>query len=208
MPPFFFRDRISDAGAFNFYATAIDGIGRPDLRAILYHFPDITGVSITPELVRRLTDRFPGIVAGIKDSGGDWEYTENLITRFSDLAVLTGEEVHVPFLLKAGGAGTICGLANIVPGLMRQLFDAPSLSARRRYLPLIHAIDAVMSRGTFVCCLKAVIAAESGNLDWLRVLPPLYPLPAYERRTIVSGFRRVAAEVSSEAPANPLRCER
>ena len=195
MPPFFFREQISAAGAFQFYASAIERIARPDLRLVLYHFPDITGVSITPDLVRRLMEHFPGIVVGIKDSGGDWDYTDMLLTRFSDLSILTGTEVDVPRLLAAGGAGTICGLANVIPGLMRRMFDAPTFSARRRFIPLIHAVDAVMSRGPFVCCLKAMIAADTGELDWLRVLPPLYPLPAYERETIVTDFRRFEASM-------------
>ncbi len=196
MPPFFFRERISTAGVFQFYASAIERIARPDLRLILYHFPDITGVAITPDLVRRLIERFPGTVVGIKDSGGDWDYTDSLLKRFSDLSILTGTEVDVPRLLAAGGAGTICGLANVVPGLLRRMFDAPTFSARRRFIPLIHAVDAVMSRGPFVCCLKAMIASETGQLDWLRVLPPLYPLPAYERETIVTDFRRFEASLN------------
>ena len=197
MPPFFFRDRISEAGAFQFYAAAIERIARPDLKLILYHFPDITGISITPGLVRRIVERFPGIVVGIKDSGGDWDFTDSLLTRFSSLSILTGTEVHIPRLLAAGGAGTICGLGNVIPGLLRRMFDAPTFSARRRFIPLIHAVDAVMSRGAFICCLKAMIAADTDQLDWLRVSPPLYPLPAFERETIVADFRRVELRFAS-----------
>jgi len=196
MPPFFFRDRISEAGAFRYYAAAIERIARPRLRLFLYHFPAISGVSITPDLLRRLIERFPDTIVGIKDSGGDWDYTDSLLTRFSGLSILTGTEVDVPRLMAAGGAGTICGLANVVPGLMRRMFDAPTFSARRRYIPLIHAADAVMSRGPFICCLKAMIAAETGQPDWLRVLPPLNPLPAYEREQIVADFRRFQASLA------------
>jgi len=198
MPPFFFRDRITEAGAFQFYAAAIERIARPDLKLFLYHFPAISGVSITHGLVRRLIERFPGTVVGIKDSGGDWDFTDSLLTRFSNLSILTGTEVDVPRLLAAGGAGTICGLANVIPGLMRRMFDAPTFSARRQFIPLIHAADAVMSRGPFVCCLKAMIAAESGRPDWLRVLPPLNPLPAYEREKIVVDFRRWEASLTND----------
>ncbi len=193
MPPFFFREQISDAGAFRFYAAAIERIARPELKPFLYHFPAISGVAITPALVRRLIERFPGTIVGIKDSGGDWDFTDSLLTRFSNLSILTGTEVDVPRLLAAGGAGTICGLANVIPGLMRRMFDAPTFSARRRYIPPIHAADAVMSRGPFICCLKAMIAADTGRPDWLRVLPPLNPLPAHEREQIVADFRRFEA---------------
>jgi 4-hydroxy-tetrahydrodipicolinate synthase len=196
MPPFFFREQISEAGTFQFYASAIERIARPELKLFLYHFPEITGVSITYDLVRRLMERFPGVIVGIKDSGGDWDYTESLLTRFSNLSILTGTEVDVPRLLASGGAGTICGLANVIPGLLRRMFDAPTFSARRRFIPQIHAIDTIMSRGPFICCLKAMIAANSGHMDWLRVLPPMHPLPAYQREMIFSDFRRLEEAVT------------
>ncbi|NQU71348.1 MAG: dihydrodipicolinate synthase family protein [Rhodospirillales bacterium] len=190
MPPFFFRERISDDGVFRFYAAAIEQIARPDLKLLLYHFPAMSGVPINPDLVRRLMERFPGTIVGIKDSGGDWDFTDTLLTRFSDLSIFTGTEVDVPRLLAAGGAGTICGLANVIPILMRRMFDAPTFSARRRFIPLIHSIDAIMSRGPFICCLKTMIAAETGQADWLRMAPPLIPLPAYKRKQIIDDFRQ------------------
>ena len=199
MPPFFFRDQISDAGAFEFYSSVIELTARANLKLILYHYPDISGISITHALARRIIEKFPGIVVGIKDSGGDWDYTESLLTRFSNLSILTGTEVHVPRLLASGGAGTVCGLGNVIPGLLKQMFDAPTLSARRRFIPLIHAADVIMSRGTFVCCLKAIIAAQTNQPDWLRVIPPLYPLSAYERRLLVRDFNRFESSISQES---------
>ena len=38
--------------------------------------------------------------------------------------------MHVPQLLAGGGRGTICGLANVMPRLMRAMFDAPNLFER------------------------------------------------------------------------------
>lgn len=197
MPPFFFRERISDDGVFRFYATAIEQIARPGLKLFLYHFPAMTGVPINPAIVRRLIEHFPANVVGIKDSGGDWDFTATLLTRFSSLAILTGTEVDVPRLLAAGGAGTICGLANVIPGLMRRMFDEPTLSARRRYIPLIHTFDAILTRGPYICCLKAMIAADNHQPDWLRVAPPLIPLPAFTRDQIVADFRRFEAAIST-----------
>src|SRR5262245_53545623 len=109
MPPCVYRGGITEDGTFRFYASIIDAIARTDLRLYLYHFPDICGVPITPGVVRRLDERYSGSIVGIKDSGGDLDFTEALLRRFSHLSVLTGTETHVPQLLASGGRGTICG---------------------------------------------------------------------------------------------------
>src|SRR5215468_1643012 len=92
MPPCFYRGGLTEDGTFRWYATAIDRIGSDRLRLLLYHFPDISGVPITPRTVRRLVERYSAQIAGIKDSGGDLDVTEALLRRFSELAVFPGTE--------------------------------------------------------------------------------------------------------------------
>jgi 4-hydroxy-tetrahydrodipicolinate synthase len=189
MPPFFFRDGIGDEGIFRFYAALIDQIGEPALRALLYHIPGASGVPVRPPVIRRLVERYPRTIVGIKDSGGDWGYTEELLRRFSRLAIFTGTETHIHLALQQDGAGTICGLGNVIAPLLRRLFDAPDITERQRLIPLIQKTDSMMSRGAFIACLKAWIAAETGDAAWSRLLPPMAPLPAVEAARLAADFR-------------------
>lgn len=188
MPPCVYRGGITDDGAFRYYASVIDAIGRPDLRLYLYHFPDICGVPITPIVVRRLDERYPGLIAGIKDSGGDLDFTEALLRRFSHLSIFTGSEMHVPQLLANGGRGTICGLANVMPRLMRAMFDAPNLFERRRHIQQILGADMVLSRRPFIASVKALVADSTGIDRWRRVLPPMSELPLLEEQRMIVDF--------------------
>ena len=43
----------------------------------------------------------------------------------AQLAILVGHEPHLPRLLRAGGSGTICGVANLYPDLVRALLCPP-----------------------------------------------------------------------------------
>jgi len=190
MPPCVYRGGITGDGAFRFYASVIDAVARPELRLYLYHFPDICGVPITPDVVRRLDERYPGIIAGIKDSGGDLDFTEALLRRFSHLSIFTGSEMHVPQLLASGGRGTICGLANVMPRLMRVMFDAPNLFERRRHIQQILSADIVLSRRPFIPSIKALVADSTGVADWRRVLPPMSELPVLEEQRMIADFRR------------------
>jgi 4-hydroxy-tetrahydrodipicolinate synthase len=189
MPPCVYRGGITDDGAFRFYASVIDAIARPDLHLYLYHFPDICGVPVTPKVIRRLDERYPGIIAGIKDSGGDMDFTEALLRRFSHLSIFTGSEMHVPQLLASGGRGTICGLANVMPRLMRAMFDAPNLFERRRHIQQILGADVVLSRRPFIASVKALVADSTGDPRWRRVLPPMSELPLLEEQRMIADFR-------------------
>lgn len=189
MPPCVYRGGITDDGAFRFYASVVGAIARPVLRLYLYHFPDICGVPVTPTVIRRLDERYPGIIAGIKDSGGDIDFTEVLLRRFSHLSIFTGSEMHVPQVLANGGRGTICGLANVMPRLMRAMFDAPNLFERRRHIQQILGADVVLSRRPFIASVKALVADSTGDPRWRRVLPPMSELPLLEEQRMIADFR-------------------
>jgi 4-hydroxy-tetrahydrodipicolinate synthase len=201
MPPFLFRDAIGDEGVFRYYATLLDRISEPNLRVILYHIPGVSGVPLRPPVIRRLVERYPDVIAGIKDSGGDWDYTEELIRRFSQLDVFTGSEMHIHLSLRQQGAGTICGLGNVIAPLLRMFADAPGITERRRLLPLIQRADTIMSRGPFVACLKAWMTSLHRDPVWNRVLPPMSPLVARDAQRVSDDFRRFLAECPTTTAA-------
>jgi 4-hydroxy-tetrahydrodipicolinate synthase len=195
IPPCVYRTGITEDGAFRYYSTIIERISHPGLRLYLYHFPDISGVPVTWRVVRRLDERYPGLVAGIKDSGGDAEFTLDLIRRFSHLSVFTGTEIHLPDVLAAGARGTICGLANVMPRLLRTMLDMATAVDRRAMLPDLMAGDAILSRGSFIPSVKSIVAEVLGDPDWRRVVPPMTEVPPIERQRMVSDFLKWDAEL-------------
>ena len=66
LPPFYFKG-MSDDGLFNYYLKLIDGIDDPNLKIYLYHIPQVSGVGLSIDLVKRLFAEFSGVVVGIKD---------------------------------------------------------------------------------------------------------------------------------------------
>ncbi|MBL8582398.1 MAG: dihydrodipicolinate synthase family protein [Rhizobiaceae bacterium] len=190
MPPCVYRGGVTEEGTFRFYAAVIERIGRPDLRLCLYHFPDICGVPLTPRVIRRLDEAFPGTITGVKDSGGDFDFTEALIRRFAHLSIYTGSETHLPQALAAGARGTICGLGNAMPRLMRAMFDARTAFDRRALVPAIVSGDAILSRRPFPASVKALLADVTGEPGWNRVIPPMMEVPMPEREWLLRDFAR------------------
>jgi 4-hydroxy-tetrahydrodipicolinate synthase len=189
LPPFFFKD-VSAEGLYAWYARVIEAVADPRLRIYLYHIPQVTGVPLPVDLVARLAGAFPGIVAGVKDSAGDWSNTQALLERAPQLAILVGHEPHVPRLLRAGGAGTICGVANVYPALVRALFSRDVTVADEQRIATF--ID-IAFRQPFLPAFKSIVAERTGDPGWLAVRPPLIDLDAAARRTLRDAL--VAADL-------------
>ncbi len=190
MPPCVYRSGITDEGTFQFFSAAIERVGREDLRLYLYHFPEICGAVVSPRVIRRLDEKYPGAIAGIKDSGGDFNFTEGLLRRFSHLSIYTGSEIHVPQALARGARGTICGLANVMPRLLRGMFDLSTEYDRRRIIPLIRAGDAILCRAPFIAAVKAIVGDATNQAAWSRTIPPMAKIPMREMQWILHDFRR------------------
>lgn len=105
LPPFF-EGPTEDDDIVAFYEAAGEG----GLPIIGYNVP-ATGVTISPELFRRLID-IPNFVA-IKDSSGDLAAQTDLVR--TGLPVMNGADPLVPYALYAGAAGLIWGGANFAP---------------------------------------------------------------------------------------------
>jgi 4-hydroxy-tetrahydrodipicolinate synthase len=173
MPAFFLRDAASEEGVYRFFAEVIARAGDPRLRLLLYNFPAISGVRLSVEVIGRLRQAFGAVVHGIKDSGGDFSQTAAYLEAFPELTIFTGTEVHARRTVALGGAGTICGLGNVVPQAMRRYLDAPDEPEVERWLALIRAVDDALCVGPFLPSCKAAIALATGADDWRRVVPPL-----------------------------------
>jgi len=180
LPPFFWKG-VSDDGLFAWYARVIEGVADPRLRMVLYHIPPVSAVALSVDLVARLAAAFPAIVVGIKDSEGNWAHTAALLERVPQLAVMVGHEPHVPRLLRAGGTGTICGVANIYPALVRALMSPDVTQEDEARLATFIEIA---FRQPFLAGFKSMVADRTRDPGWLAVRPPLVPLSEPARRAL------------------------
>jgi 4-hydroxy-tetrahydrodipicolinate synthase len=172
VPPFFFKD-VSDEAVYTYYARLIDAVGEPALRVYLYHIPQFSGVPVRPEVVARLAKAYPDVIAGVKDSSGDYKNTQRLLARAPQLSILVGHEPHLPQLLRDGGAGTICGVANVFPALVAALFEPAVAAADEARLATFLK---VLFSYPFLSAFKAIRAAQTGDPGWNALRAPWLPL--------------------------------
>ena len=121
LPPFYYKG-VSDDGLFRSFAEVIERVGDRRLRLYVYHIPPVSQVPITLGLIERLLKTYPGIVAGVKDSSGDWNNTKAMLDAFAagGFDVFAGSETFLLANMRHGGAGCISATANVNPGAHRE----------------------------------------------------------------------------------------
>jgi 4-hydroxy-tetrahydrodipicolinate synthase len=181
LPPFFFK-AVTDEGVFASYARLIDGVGDARLPLYLYHIPQVSGVAISSSVIERLAIDYPGVLMGVKDSECNLDHTRRLLSRFGDLAIFVGFEPHLPAALAAGGAGTICGIANLFPRLLRRLHDNALTADYHDDLKRVEAFIAALERYPLFAAFKALQAELSDDDGWAALRPPLVALDSEARR--------------------------
>ena len=182
LPPFYYKG-VSDEGVYRSFAETIERVGDARLAVYLYHIPPVSQVPVSFAVIERLLDRYPGSVAGIKDSSGDWANTQALNERFGarGFDVFAGSQTFLLRNMRAGGAGCITAGANVNPGPIDRLFrtwQAPDAEAQQA---AIDAVRAALQKFPMIAALKATVAHYAGDPDWRTVRPPLVELtPAQE----------------------------
>src|SRR5271167_3242114 len=116
LPPFYYKG-VSDEGLYRVFSEVIERVGDARLRVYLYHIPPISQVGITAHLIERLLRAYPDVVAGMKDSSGDFGNTELMLERFgpAGFRVFLGTERFLLAGMRSGGAGCITATANVNP---------------------------------------------------------------------------------------------
>jgi 4-hydroxy-tetrahydrodipicolinate synthase len=185
-PPFYFRD-ASDDGLFGWFSAFFAMAGSKACPAYLYHIPSMTGVPLSVDLIGRLKVAFPGMVAGVKDSSGEWQNTEKLLAAHGELQILVGDERQLARAVRQGGAGTICGLANLMPGVVRKAAHDGVDDQR-----IADAVQAIM-RYPFMPAVKALIAHQRGDAGWRVMAPPLTALADADAQRLVAEFESITA---------------
>jgi 4-hydroxy-tetrahydrodipicolinate synthase len=184
-PPFYFKG-VGDEGVFRWCAEAFEEAGGVCRDVIVYNIPALTGVSIGPALLGRLRRAFPEVVAGIKDSAGDWDHTASLLAEHRDLAILVGHEGHLARAVRLGASGAISGIANIAPALVAKLVGGEDD-------PLVGEILSDLLKLPVVPAIKSVMAIKSGRGEWSRVRAPLQPIREADDLAVCS---RIAAAIA------------
>lgn len=192
LPPFYYKG-VSDDGLYNFYSDLIQKVGSSNLRVYLYHIPQVSNVPITYNLIERLLKDYPGTIAGIKDSSGQWENTKGMLDQFQPhgFDVFAGSETFLLDTLNAGGAGCISATANVNPSAIAHLAEHYTEADASKQQTQLDAVRSQFDGYVMIAAMKAVIAHHKEDADWKHVRAPLTEINDEQQTALVGQLDKI-----------------
>jgi 4-hydroxy-tetrahydrodipicolinate synthase len=190
LPPFYYKT-VSDDGLYAYFSEVVQRVGDARLRIHLYHIPQVSGVGISPALCERLRSKHGEVIAGMKDSGGDWKHSTAVLDALagSGFDFYCGSEAILLDTLRRGGAGCISATANVNPGAIAALCRSwrdPDAAEQQKRLDVIREI---FDRRAMIAGLKAALAQYRDDPGWNRLRPPLMSLTAAAARELAGELQ-------------------
>ena len=148
--------------------TVVKAAGLP---AVLYDYPQRTGVSFSAEVLDELADD-PHVI-GIKEASGDLDRVPMLIDRYAGaIEVVCGADADAPTFFDAGVRCWIGGIANLLPAAHVAMLDpAQRAAVHAAILPVLKYIES----GRYISKVKAGMGMRG-----LTVGTPRAPLAALD----------------------------
>ncbi len=175
--------KTTNDGLFGHYASLLKAVSLP---LMIYNIPSWIGYNIPAVLVKKLEERHPGRIYGVKFTTSDLELFLEYLRILKNLVPVTiGADALILSALQLGAAGATVGCANVLPGDTSAIYR---LFVKQRYAEAIEAqekIDGfvqVMGLGTFPASLKEGLRFL--GLDCGQVRPPLVPLGVTEAKAV------------------------
>ena len=169
---------LSAAEQEGYFSRLADAAALP---LVMYNIPVYTKVQIAPAVAAALAAH--PRVAGLKDSGRDFGYAAGLLDAVkaagaaAEFSVLTGTDSMLVSYMLAGGRGTICASANVVPEVVLAVYEAVragKLDEALRLETTLRQVQAAFGIGAPPAAVKAAVALSGVGEPWL--VPPRLPL--------------------------------
>jgi 4-hydroxy-tetrahydrodipicolinate synthase len=184
VPPPYYYKAVTVAGLADFFGPLIE---RTRLPVLLYHFPQLTGVPVTEELIRALDGR----VRGLKDSSGDPKSPARFLAADPELRILIGNDHVLAAGLEAGAWGGMHAVANVFPAQVAAVVRSAG-GERAQAQARLGRARALLERYPVPAGAKRLL--EHLGLGAAEVRPPLRALEAAQAEALVREYRELQEE--------------
>jgi 4-hydroxy-tetrahydrodipicolinate synthase len=202
LPPFYYK-AVSEDGLFRSFAEVIERVGDDRLRVYLYHIPPVAQVGFSAGLIERLLKAYPQVIAGMKDSSGDFANTRAMLDRFAaqGFDVFVGSEKFLLQNLRAGGVGCITATANVNALAIGRLYQQWRSPEAEGLQAAVNAVRGAVEKVAPIPALKEIVAHHAGDPAWRTVRPPLTELSPERRDALLGELASLGFSMPDLPPA-------
>ena len=186
LPPFYYKN-VSDEGVYQYYKEIINTVKSTNLRIFLYNIPQVSGVTISIDLVNKLKKEFSETIAGIKDSSGNFENTKKY-KEIKNFIVYPGSEKFLYDGLHIGCSGCISATTNVnieAAKLINSFDKSEGESINKK----IKSVRDIFEKYPVIPALKAIKIKEDSN--WSNIRPPLVALSDQQRSNLAKDLKDI-----------------
>jgi len=179
---------------FNYFDQLINTVNSDALRVYLYHFPQLSMTPFTVPLIQRLKAAFGPIIAGLKDSSGNFEGTLEFAKAVDDFDVFPGSEAVLLDGLANGCTGSISATSNASAQLTAKTYQANGTSQAAELQELLTAVRLAIAKYPLSPALKQIKAWQSDDDSWRAVFPPNIELNDTQQRELRDALHALGSK--------------
>jgi 4-hydroxy-tetrahydrodipicolinate synthase len=198
LPPFYYRG-VTARGIFAYMSAIIAGTSERPIPIYLYHYPSLTGVPWSLELIEELLHRFPDRIVGIKDASGDVEFARAAARISDNLKVYPTSEALLMEARMSRFAGIMSSTIGLNADLCVEAWDNGHEAALAQAVRIRRLLDGM----NVVAGVKGMLAEmhHMPELAWVR--PPLVAIPNEEGLRLHNAAMAIRAEEMPHLATTP-----
>ena len=181
MPPAYYKYGHDDV--INFYTKIIDEIN--ECKIILYNFEKLSGYKFSEECIKKLVQKFPKQIIGVKDSS--YNLYENL--KINNFSVMPGSESKLLKGLELGCSGIITATTNVTASLAREVYDSFIKKSPQNMNQKLCEVRETFEKYNLISGLHSFMSEK--NEIYENVLPPLKLLSETDKKELLLNLKKL-----------------
>jgi dihydrodipicolinate synthase/N-acetylneuraminate lyase len=173
----FYSPNLPEQGMFEHFKALIDAVGEEEFPVYVYNNIHYSQNRVTPNLLKKLADYG---LRGCKDSSFDlvnFYQFQDAVANYGDFNLIIGTEAIFMGAFDAGATGMVCGMANIYPKIMYEMYHSYLDGNREKAMEIqrqILRIRQITKSGPTVPIMHHILKIRGINAGFSR--KPLIPI--------------------------------
>ena len=187
MPPAYYK--YGDEEVINFYSKIVESV--PECKIVLYNFEKLCGYKFSVDCVKKLVEKFPSQIVGVKDSS--YNLFENL--KLKNFSVMPGSESKLFKGLELGCSGIITATCNVTSQLARKVYDDFLAGKDQTVNQKLCDVRNIFEKYNLISGLHTFYSTK--DQSYKNVLPPLNTLNLKDEQELIDNLDKLNFSIKS-----------